>query len=50
MEVVQTDSRYEVLQDVMGQLKFLEELDKLERRQHTEIQCDMLVKDEMMPR
>jgi len=44
MEVVKTDSRYEVHQDVKGQLKFLEELDKLERRRHTEIQREMLLK------
>lgn len=44
MEVVKTDSRYEVQQDVKGQLKFLEELDKLERRRHSEIQREMLLK------
>ena len=45
MEVVKTDARYEVQQDVKGQLKFLEELDKLERRRHSEIQREMLFKD-----
>jgi hypothetical protein len=44
MEVVKTDARYEVQQDVKGQLKFLEELDKLERRRHSEIQREMLLK------
>jgi len=44
MEVVKTDSRYEVQQDVKGQLKFLEELDKLERQRHSEIQREMLLK------
>ena len=44
MEVVKTDVRYEVEQDVKGQLKFLEELDKLERRRHSEIQREMLLK------
>lgn len=44
MEVVKTDVRYEVQQDVKGQLKFLEELDKLERRRHSEIQREMLLK------
>ena len=44
MKVVKTDARYEVQQDAKGQLKFLEELDKLERRRHSEIQREMLLK------
>ena len=44
METVKTDARYEVQQDAKGQLKFLEELDKLERRRHSEIQHKLLLK------
>ena len=43
-EAVRTDPRYEVHQDIKAQLKFLEELDKLERRRHSEMQREMLLK------
>ena len=43
-EAVRTDPRYEVQQDIKAQLKFLEELDKLERQRHSEMQREMLLK------
>ena len=41
---LQADDRYEISQDVKGQLRFLEELDKLERKRHDEQEREILIK------
>jgi len=41
---LQLDDRYEVTQDVKGQLRFLEDLEKLERKRHDEQEREMLIK------
>ena len=38
------DPRYEVSQDVRTQLKFLEDLDRVERRRHEEHEREMLLR------
>lgn len=40
----QVDPRYEVTQDVRAQLKFLEELDRVERRRHEEQERELLLR------
>jgi transcription initiation factor TFIID subunit 4 len=41
---LQIDPRYEVTQDVKAQLKFLEDLDKIERKKHEEQERDLLMR------
>ena len=38
------DNRYEITQDVRSQIKFLDELDKLEKKRHLEQEREMLMK------
>lgn len=41
---LQVDPRYEVTQDVRAQLKFLEDLDKVERKRHEEQERELLLR------
>ncbi|XP_022247617.1 transcription initiation factor TFIID subunit 4-like isoform X2 [Limulus polyphemus] len=44
LENVKNDPRYEVTQDVRSQLKYLEELDRLEKKRHEEQEREILMK------
>lgn len=42
--LLQLDPRYEATQDVRAQLKFLEELDRVERKRHEEQERELLLR------
>ncbi|KAG5897892.1 hypothetical protein JTB14_008061 [Gonioctena quinquepunctata] len=44
LENIKHNQRYEVTNDVKGQLKFLEDLDKAERKRHEEMEREMLMR------
>lgn len=44
LDIVKQEGDYEVTQDVRGQLRFLGELDKIERRRHEEAERELLLR------
>ncbi len=44
LDIVKHEGEYEVTQDVKGQLRFLGELDKIERRRHEEAERELLLR------
>ncbi|KAL3274954.1 hypothetical protein HHI36_019730 [Cryptolaemus montrouzieri] len=44
VDIIKADRRYEVTSDVKGQLKFLEDLDRAERKRHEELEREMLLR------
>jgi transcription initiation factor TFIID subunit 4 len=44
MDVMKMEDKYEITQDVKGQLRFLEDLEKLEKKRHDEQEREMLIK------
>merc|ERR1719414_2791971 len=44
LDIVRQEGDYEVSQDVRGQLRFLGELDKIERRRHEEAERELLLR------
>ncbi|XP_018011354.1 transcription initiation factor TFIID subunit 4 [Hyalella azteca] len=44
IDIIKNEPRYEVLQDVKGQLRFLEDLDRLEKKRKDEVEREMLLR------
>merc|ERR1711962_1881663 len=44
LDIIKTEGHYEVTQDIRGQLRFLEDLDKMEKKRHEEAEREMLLR------
>jgi len=44
LDIIKTEGQYEVTQDVKGQLRFLEDLDKMEKKRHEDAEREMLLR------
>merc|ERR1719369_510685 len=44
LDIIKTEGPYEVTQDIKGQLRFLEDLDKMEKKRHEEAEREMLLR------
>ncbi len=44
LDIIKTEGDYEVTQDVRGQIRFLGELDKIERKRHEEAERELLLR------
>merc|ERR1719244_2236958 len=44
LDIIKTEGQYEVTQDIRGQLRFLEDLDKMEKKRHEEAEREMLLR------
>merc|ERR1719410_91178 len=44
LDIIKTEGPYEVTQDIRGQLRFLEDLDKMEKKRHEEAEREMLLR------
>lgn len=44
LDIIKTEGPYEVTQDIRGQLRFLEDLDRMEKKRHEEAEREMLIR------
>merc|ERR1712180_272278 len=44
LDIIKTEGPYVVTQDIRGQLRFLEDLDKMEKKRHEEAEREMLLR------
>ena len=44
LDIIKTEGPYEATQDIKGQLRFLEDLDKMEKKRHEEAEREMLLR------
>ena len=44
LDIIRSEGNYEVTQDIKQQLRFLEELDKMERKRHEEAERELLLR------
>ena len=44
LDIIKTEGQYEVTQDIRGQLRFLEDLDRAEKKRHEEAEREMLLR------
>ena len=44
LDVIKTEGNYDVTQDIKQQLRFLEDLDKMEKKRHEEAERELLLR------